>query len=302
MKVHYQDHRRLLYQGDSLEVLKTIESDSIDCMVTSPPYWSLRKYGEEEELGIQETPEDYIDRLLSIMDEVKRVLKPRGTCWINIADTVYAGRKGGNRKCMAQIPARFSLEMVTRGWILRNEIIWAKPACVPNSSTDRFTSDYEKVFFFTKDENYYFNLLKEPISEASLKQADHDHGMTKSQHYGGLNHVKQNNWYKKIKEIHGRGEVPMRTMRCVWTISYKSCHLDHTAVFPPDLPLRCIQAGCPEGGTVLDVFMGSGTTAEVSELLKCKWIGIELYEKNCDTIMERMKHYIAQKTLGDCAV
>jgi DNA modification methylase len=302
VKVHYQDSRRKLYNGDSLEVLQSMEDSSVDCFVTSPPYWGLREYGEGNELGREETPDEYISRLCDMYDEVARVIKPSGTNWVNLGDTYYSGRKGGNRKSLAQVPAKFAIEMVNRGWILRNEIIWAKPVCIPSSAKDRFTADYEKLYFFTRNEEYHFNLLQEPVSEASIKMAESECGPSKSQNYGGLSHVNQNKWYNKIKEIYERGEVPTRTMRCVWTISYKPCHLEHTAVFPPDLPLRCIQAGCPVGGTVMDIFMGSGTTAEVAELAKCKWVGSELYEKNCEIIMERLKPYIQQKTLSDCGV
>ena len=170
-----------IFHGDCLEVLTKLQSESIDCIVTSPPYWALRDYGVSGQLGRESTFEEYITKLCDIFDEVKRVLKNKGTCWINISDTYsgtghknnstdpkYKDGRNGQKislnnktnvpnKCLCCIPDRFKIEMINRGWICRNEIIWHKPNCMPSSVKDRFTVDYEKVFFFVKNKKYYFN-------------------------------------------------------------------------------------------------------------------------------------------------
>jgi len=167
-----------IYQGDCLEVMKEIDDKSIDMILTSPPYWGLRDYGVNGQLGQEKTFQEYITKLCDIFDEAKRILKDSGTCWVNLGDTYISkgvGRHAGYNdpkykngrvgrkievntlpqsipeKCLAQIPSRFAIEMTNRGWILRNEIIWHKPNAMPSPVKDRFTVDFEKVFFFTED-------------------------------------------------------------------------------------------------------------------------------------------------------
>ncbi len=172
-----------IIKGEALQVLKTFPDESIDMVMTSPPYWTLRDYGVDRQLGLESTFQEYINKLCNIFDEVKRVLKKEGTVWVNIGDT-YFGSNGNNHngtgtgtvkqkagvnrvnkikykniiisKCLIQIPSRFAIEMTNRGWILRNEIIWYKPNAMPSSAKDRFTVDFEKIFFFVKNKRYYF--------------------------------------------------------------------------------------------------------------------------------------------------
>src|SRR3990167_5458664 len=182
--------------GDSLTELKKLPAESIDCVMTSPPYWALRDYGIEGQLGLEPTFEEYIKNLCDIFDEVKRVLKKSGTCWINLGDT-YSGNKEGktdnivsnylkdttknihkkvngvSEKSLCNIPARFSIEMQNRGWILRNVIIWHKPNCIPSSVKDRFTVDFEYLFFFVKNKKYFFETQNEPVKEESLIRAEY---------------------------------------------------------------------------------------------------------------------------------
>ncbi|KKL53588.1 hypothetical protein LCGC14_2273980, partial [marine sediment metagenome] len=171
----------IILHGESLEILKTLPNESIDCVVTSPPYWGLRDYGVENQLGLEKNLKEYLNKLCDIFDEVKRVLKQTGTCWVNLGDTYNSSPAGGigynakvgatkngvqstnkglqkniSEKCLCQIPSRFAIEMTDRGWILRNEIIWHKPNCMPSSINDRFTVDFEKLFFFVKNKKYYF--------------------------------------------------------------------------------------------------------------------------------------------------
>ena len=172
-----------VYEGNSLDVLKTFPDESLDMCVTSPPYWGLRDYEMDEQLGLESTPEEFINNLCDIFDEVKRVLRPHGSCWVNLGDSYVrnpsqqdqVGKTGiqstkyqynfkhkknysstYKAKSLVQIPSRFAIEMTDRGWILRNEIIWHKPSCMPASVKDRYTVDFEKMFFFTKNPKYYF--------------------------------------------------------------------------------------------------------------------------------------------------
>jgi DNA modification methylase len=177
--------------GDAYQVLRQLPDESIDCAVTSPPYWALRDYGVKGQIGLEPSFRAFITNLCNIFDEVKRVLKKTGTCWVNIGDTYYADHSGGNQgkvnpevtnqlrsiqkrttsrelpaKSLCQVPARFTIEMSNRGWILRNEIIWWKPNAMPSSAKDRFTVDFEKIFFFVKSNKYWFDLVRhEPFKE-----------------------------------------------------------------------------------------------------------------------------------------
>jgi site-specific DNA-methyltransferase (adenine-specific) len=173
-----------ILQGDALEVLSRFPSDSVDMAVSSPPYWALRDYDVSGQIGAEPRFEWYVDRLCAVFDEVRRVLKPQGTCWLNLGDTysgsqcgrgdrrqsqnlsgpnslLYRNQRAGHTtlsdKCLLSIPARVSIEMCNRGWVLRNEIVWHKPNCLPASVKDRFTVDFEKLFFFAKSPRYYFD-------------------------------------------------------------------------------------------------------------------------------------------------
>lgn len=245
-------------------------------------------------LGIEPTFDLYIKHLCDIFDEVKRVLKKDGTCWVNIGDTYggswsnYGARNchqrkrntqkyirhgempqdwkpptvGLPKKSLVQIPARFSIEMCGRGWILRNEIIWHKRNCMPSSADDRFTVDYEKLFFFTKNPKYYF--------EQQFEKAE-------------MNRWSGNKFKTNEAAIRVRDRNDMmpenRNKRCVWTINTNSYPEAHFAVYPKELCQTPIKAGCPKGGIVLDPFSGAGTTALVALKLGRKFIGIELNQE-----------------------
>jgi len=182
--LYFSDNSGTLYQGDALEVLKQMPDESINCVVTSPPYWALRDYGSEEQLGLEPDFNEYLEKLWAIFDEIYRVLRKNGTCWVNLGDTYYSTEKGTGgtssknklgektfkavhfkpikpkakyrEKSLCLIPERFAIGMVERGWILRNKIVWHKPNTLPESVKDRFTRSYEYIFFFTKSRKYYF--------------------------------------------------------------------------------------------------------------------------------------------------
>jgi DNA modification methylase len=305
--------------GDTLKVLRRLPAESVDCVVTSPPYWSLRDYGVEGQIGLEESPEHYIERLCAVFDEVRRVLKPSGTCWVNLGDA-YATRSSktgkppkhqqpilsssSNRaldfrrpavrlpgKCLVGLPARFSLEMINRGWILRNEIIWHKPNCLPQSARDRFTVDFEKLFFFVKQRRYYFRQQFEPLLGT-------DQRLYRPAHL--------RSWHKRVygdrfvSAINPRSAEASRqrilrygrNKRAVWRISVRPFRGDHFAVYPPELVETPVKAGCPKRGVVLDPFMGSGTTALVARRLGRDFTGIEL---NPDYVR------LARRRLADAA-
>ena len=146
-----------IYNGDALEILKQFPSESIDMCITSPPYWNMRDYGVDGQLGNEKTFEEYLDKLQKIFNEIYRIIKKKGSCYVNIGD-VYCNHNsiGVKKQSLLCLPDRFKINMVNNGWLCRNEIIWHKPNAMPSSAKTRFNNDYEKMFFFTKDDLYYF--------------------------------------------------------------------------------------------------------------------------------------------------
>lgn len=294
-----------IIQGDSLEVLKKLSNESIDTIITSPPFWALRDYGMSGQLGLEPTFFEYINKLCEIFDEVKRVLKKEGTCFVNLGDT-YGGSGNGtwkNRpiikktkeiyhlpygsnlsaklkgkqfnKCLLQIPSRFAIEMTNKGWILRNRLVWHKPNAMPTSAKDRFTVDYEEIFFFVKNKKYYFEQQKEELSSATIKRLKYDWNCRPNAKLatGTIGGMTDKNFNKAIIEMKKRGT---RNKRTVWSVSTRPFAEAHFATFPEALIEPLVQAGCPVGGIVLDLFMGAGTTAVVAKKLDRNFIGIEL--------------------------
>lgn len=255
--------------GESLEILREMESNSIDCCITSPPYWGLRDYGNDKQLGNETHFKEFINNLCNIFDEVKRVLKDDGTCFINLGDT-YGGSGTTKDKSLCMIPERFAIEMIDRGWTLRNQIIWHKPNQMPSSAKDRFTVDFEKVFFFVKQRSYYFDQQLESYT----KPLDRWGGE-------GLKANGNSTWdvgtgqvtYRKRSM---RPNPQGRNMRTVWSINTSPTREAHFATYPQELVNRLIKAGCPEGGIILDPFIGSGTTAICARKLNRNFVGIEL--------------------------
>jgi len=299
--------------GDSLSVLKTFPDESVDCVITSPPYWALRKYGDDnQELGQEKTFQEYVAKLVKIFDEVKRVLKKEGTCWVNISDT-YSGSGGNHKehhkndsgfqgkvgvrcggkgtqkiqnvesKCLLQIPFRFAIAMTDNHWIHRNTIIWHKRNAMPSSTKDRFTVDYEFIFFFSKSKKYYFEQQFEPLSEISIK----DFNSRKKFRNKGTNNI-----YGCPGEGRDRREFynikTGRNMRCVWDIPTKPSNVLHFAMYPETLVKRMIKAGCPVGGIVLDPFAGAGSTLTTAKKMDRQFIGVELYPEYIKIIQNRL--------------
>lgn len=265
-----------IIQGDALEVLKRLPSESVNCCISSPPYWALRDYGVDGQLGLEPTFEEYIDKLCTIYDEVKRVLRKDGTCWVNLGDT-YSNVKPGGRnkerwpkqsrndhtpdnrsltanlqiKSLCLIPQRFAIEMVNRGWILRNVIIWHKPNPMPSSAKDRFTVDFEYVFFFTKSKRYFFEpQYEEMLTESNAERPRMGQGQNtkykqkRAEKYGGAGSSFQGHSGNYKANGEPIGNFLGRNKRTVWTIPTQPFPEAHFATYPEKLVEPMIEAGC----------------------------------------------------------
>jgi DNA modification methylase len=262
MTPFYADDWLTVYGGDCREVLASLPSDSVDCVVTSPPYWGLRDYGNDGQLGLERTPEEYVANMVAVFREVRRVLKPSGTCWLNLGDSYAAnwssrrdeggggfktnGRErtkyppaGLKSKDLVGIPWRVAFALQADGWYLRSDVIWSKPNPMPESVTDRPTKSHEYLFLLTKGARYYFDA--DAVREAHTWVDDRPRMA-----YNG----KGNPEGRRLSGDAARlGNSPAgRNIRSVWTIATRPYPGAHFAVFPPELPERCIKAGSSERG------------------------------------------------------
>src|SRR5690606_34431393 len=278
-------------QGDALSVLKTMPDKSINTCVTSPPYWGLRDYGVDGQLGLEPTPEEYVANLVEVFREVKRALRDDGTLWLNLGDSYASVHTGGQKspkstvgsnmpgvqeirqpkanpqeyglkdKDLVGIPWRVAFALQADGWYLRSDIIWHKPNAMPESVTDRPTKAHEYIFLLSKSPKYYYDY--EAIKEPAAYDGRKDTLLKGSPKYekcgvpGQVAHLMAAKGHERWKK-NERGEY-VRNKRSVWTVPTKPFPEAHFAVYPPDLITPCILAGCPVGGTVLDPFAGSGT-------------------------------------------
>ena len=252
--------------GNSIDTLKQLPEKSVQVCVTSPPYWGLRDYCNEDQLGLEPKPDDFVENLCRIFDEVWRVLKDDGTLWVNLGDSYLPNKN------LVGIPWKIAFALQKRGWYLRQDIIWNKPNPMPESITDRCTKSHEYIFLLSKEPKYYFDnqAIKEPLAESSIGRLSQDIenqvGTTRAN--GG---AKTNGNLKAVGDIEAG-----RNKRSVWTITTKPYREAHFATYPPDLIEPCILAGSKEGDLVLDPFSGSGTTGEVALRNGRNYIGLEL--------------------------
>jgi DNA modification methylase len=312
-----------LKNGDALEVLKTLPDSSVHCCVTSPPYWGLRDYGHDGQIGLESTPEAYVARMVEVFREVRRVLRDDGTCWVNLGDSYGGGSlgrndagrniggRGGNKegsgnpgrqgaveiatglkhKDLVGIPWRVAFALQADGWYLRQDIIWHKPNPMPESVRDRCTKAHEYIFLLSKSERYYFDAeaIAEPAINAG-KVVTNNNG--KNGQMGDFGATRGG-----FMRPEGVTVKDTRNKRSVWTVTTKPYKGAHFATFPPDLIEPCIKAGCPEGGTVLDPFAGSGTTLAVATKLGRNSIGIELNAEYIELARARIDHVTKEPNL-----
>lgn len=266
--------------GDALTSLRGMADRSINCCVTSPPYFGLRDYGHAEQIGLESTPDEYIARMVEVFREVRRVLTDDGTLWINIGDSYASmGAPGIKTKDLIGIPWMLAFALRADGWYLRQEIIWHKPNPMPESVTDRCTKAHEQVFLLSKSPRYFYDseAVKEP-AVCDRKRGPALHGDKVSTNgNGGLSRREP-------------GET--RNRRSVWSITPKPYKGAHFAVYPPELIAPCVLAGCPPGGTVLDPFGGSGTTAGVALAHGRNAIQLELNPEYAELRHERIAHIL----------
>ena len=343
--------------GDCREVLRTLPAESVHCCVTSPPYFGLRDYGVNGQIGLEPTPDAFVAELVSLFGEVRRVLRDDGTLWLNLGDSYNNRTKvrdtnhqpalndfvddnwaeraaaGGVRmsivdgdlkeKDLLGVPWLTAFALRADGWYLRDAIVWAKPNGMPGSQQDRCTSSYEMIFQFSKSRHYWsdFDAIKTPPRESSLVRTAQDLQAQAGSHrangggktngtmkaVGGLSgsphgrhalgeaippkerrsdkqrgHSRKHDGFNDRWDAMERSEQQAKpaTMRNVWFVAPAQFKEAHYAVMPDEIARRCILAGCPEGGTVLDPFLGAGTTAMVATRLGRDCIGIELNHEN----------------------
>lgn len=351
-----------IIQGDCIESLKTLDDESVNCCVTSPPYWGLRDYGTAEwkggdpkcshkrdskhsdscstgqknlegaigdgiyktecpkcgatrkdsQLGLEETPEEYVANMVKVFSEVKRVLTKDGTLWLNLGDSYAGGGRGWQyskqgtiqqahidagvkygsptgkinglkSKDLVGIPWRVAFALQADGWYLRQDIIWHKPNPMPESVADRCTKAHEYIFLLSKSSKYYYD------HEAIMEEASY-----KDQPRGGSKNRYEQHEFGGDNKIYNT-----RNKRSVWTVNTRPYPEAHFATYPKKLIRPCIKAGCPQGGVVLDPFGGSGTTAEVANELQRDAILCELNPKYCELIEKRLS--LTQMDMFPCS-
>lgn len=260
-----------IFEGDAVTVLRRLPNNSVRCVVTSPPYWGLRDYGIDDQIGLELTMPQFIQKLVAVFSEVRRVLTDDGTLWINIGDGYTSGNRGyraADKKNPARamavrpdtpeglkpkdlmgIPWRLAFALQDDGWYLRTDIIWNKPNAMPESVKDRPTRSHEFLFMFSKSEKYFYN------TDAVKQVADG----------GGL-----------------------RNLRTVWNVNTKPYTGAHFATFPPELVRPCVKASTEPGDFVLDPFFGAGTVGLVCNEEGRKYAGVELNPSYVDLAVERL--------------
>jgi DNA modification methylase len=324
-----------IIHGDALTALQALPDESVHCCVTSPPYWGLRDYGVGGQIGLERTPGEYVEKIVAVFREVRRVLRDDGTLWLNLGDSYASDTKwGGNstgknayksvensltgNRCRQQtglkhkdlvgIPWMVAFALRADGWYLRQDIIWHKPSPMPESVQDRCTKAHEYIFLLSKSEHYYYDAgaIKEPL--ASDTNARYTRG--RSNHHkwadGGPGNQTIAKGFSHMLGVDPKaaaaGDLAEdRNKRSVWTVASKPYGGAHFATFPPKLIEPCILAGCPAGGVVLDPFAGSGTTGMVAEGNGRDSVLIELNPKYVELIKRRTAQkglFCAQKELA----
>ncbi|TDQ35251.1 DNA-methyltransferase [Aureibacillus halotolerans] len=295
-----------IYQGNCLDVLKTLPNASCQTVVTSPPYYGLRDYGVDGQLGLEETVEEYVSNLVKVFREVRRVLKDDGTVWLNLGDSYAGSGKGATKdkgqpkhkyipdpksiattlpkspaglspKNLIGIPWRVAFALQADGWILRSDVVWNKPNAMPESVRDRPTKAHEYIFLLAKNQSYYYDndAIKEKAVDGDPNPPRGSRGVTSSPNLGTR---KQDLLGKRTYSGFNARYKPLlkRNKRTVWTVATRPRKEAHFATFPEQLIEPCVLSSCPEEGVVLDPFFGAGTTGKVAMRFNRRYLGIEL--------------------------
>jgi DNA modification methylase len=318
-----------IYQADSRVAWKLLPEHSVDAIVTSPPYFGLRDYGVDGQIGLEPSPDEYVNDLADLLTGYgERVLKPGGSLWLNLGDSYSSGtgtpnvglnerwgNSSGQRKqdvasqhgraavvgfpskCLLMIPERVALALIGRGWILRNRVVWAKPNGMPSSVKDRLATKHEAMFHLVRQPRYFYDLdaIREPLSESTIRI--HSSSSVRPSGNGGWKNERNADRNDGDSETLKNGPANLQRMLDaggknpgdVWSIATQPYPEAHFAVFPPELVRRPILATVPEGGTVLDPFFGSGTTALMARRLGRKAVGVELSEDYCRLAASRFR-------------
>lgn len=331
----------MIVAGDALTELRKMDSESVQCCVTSPPYFGLRDYGIDGQMGLEPTFQEYVEKMREVFSEVRRVLRNDGTLWLNLGDSYSAsgnggggsfekerpgwdGIKGKSRKThgmppknLLGVPWRVAFALQDDGWILRSDIIWAKPNCMPESVTDRPSRSHEYVFLLSKSSRYHYDAdaIRWQMCQSSVKRLDQNVSAQKGSSRGNGG-AKTNGAMKAVKRSdkqrgHSRKHAGFNdrwdgmtkdeqqengcNARDVWWCATGNFDEAHFAVMPEALAEQCVLAGCPTGGTVLDPFCGSGTTGVVAHRHGCKFVGIEINPAYAELARRRIAPEAAQR-------
>jgi DNA modification methylase len=298
--------------GDALEQLRLLADESVQCCITSPPYWGLRDYGIAGQLGLERTPEEYVEKLVEVFREVRRVLRGDGTLWLNLGDcyNAYNGGAGPGSKLsdtqtserphletgyglrtpslkpkdLVGIPWRVAFALQADGWYLRSDIIWAKPNPMPESVTDRPTKAHEYLFLLAKSQRYYYDAwaVSEPATHAGKVVNLGEKSLSRGQAAGAGVKASGNGTADSVTV------ADLRNRRTVWTVPTQPFSGAHFAVMPEALVEPCVLAGSAPGDTVLDPFAGSGTVGVVALRYGRRFIGCELNAEYCQMARRRV--------------
>ncbi len=322
---HDKLETNVIHTGDVYDVLPTLPESSVHMCMTSPPYFGLRDYGEEDQIGLEESLDEYIQNLVRVGDELKRVLRDDGSWWLNLGDTYSGGSivrsdsewtepgdegyedahtattDSNGRRSMSPlgrknkmlVPHRVAIALQESGWVVRNDVTWVKPNPMPQNVTDRLNTTTEQIFHLTPKPDYYYDLdaIREPYSDSMERRKEYQskHGGHENDGWGGGSHH-QGGGLLDDSQTYGdtmnpEGKIPGD----VFEVTTKPFPGAHFAVYPPELCEKPIKATCPPGGVVLDPFAGAGTTLLKAKELNRDFVGIELSAEYADIARSRLE-------------